>query len=352
MSARQRALVILLSLLVGMAGTALLLIAGSGSVGPLPEHSVKASGPKQPPLFAGEALISANGGFSDAEVRRIRGSVRVSAISAVRTGYLPVASGTAGYEVIPVETIAIEPTAYAPAVGRAGARLEAMLASGVVLSRSAASLRTLRVGQRLELTKRRVLEVTGVVDDHLLGGYEAAVSVERGERLGIARVAYALVRARGGLDTLKTSLRRLLGAKPLAFWLPGQRPWFRGGDGTHPLAQVKLRFGEFPEKPPTWASGPSRCSARSAATGWCSTTSRRPWPSWSGSASRVWSTSPPSSGSAAASGSASPTAAAASCRPAPGASGSTSPPAGPAPGSTAAWSTPWPGTASPGAAGG
>jgi hypothetical protein len=248
MSARQRALLILLSLLVGMAGTALLLIAGSGSVGPLPQHSAKASGPKQPPLFAGEVLISANGGFSDSEVRRIRGSVRVSAISAVRTGYLPVAGGTAGYEVIPVETIAVEPTAYAPAVGRAGARLEAMLDAGVVLSRSAASLRKLRVGQRLELTRRRVLDVTGVVDDHLLGGYEAAVSVEQGERLGIARFAYALVRARGGLDTLKTSLRRLLGAKPLAFWLPGQRPWFRGGDGTLPLAQVKLRFGEFPVK--------------------------------------------------------------------------------------------------------
>jgi hypothetical protein len=118
----------------------------------------------------------------------------------------------------------------------------------VVLSRSGASLRKLRPGQRLQLTKRRALDVTGVVDDHLLGGYEAAVSVEEGERLGIDRVAYALVRPRGGLDTLKTSLRRLLGGRPLAFWLPRQRPWFRGGDGTLPLAQVKLRFGEFPVK--------------------------------------------------------------------------------------------------------
>ena len=246
MSARQRALVILLSLLVGLAGASLLLIKGSGSVGPLPQHSARRSGPRQPAPFAGEVLISANGGFSAADVRRIQSSVRVSAISAVRTGYLPVVGGTAGYRVIPVETIAVEPSAYAPAVGRAGAQLDSMLTTGVVLSRTAASLRKLRVGQRLQLTKRRALEVSGVVDDHLLGGYEAAISVEQGEHLGITRVAYALVRPRGGLDTLRTSLRRLLGARPLAYWLPGQRPWFRGGDGTLPLAQVKLRFGEFP----------------------------------------------------------------------------------------------------------
>jgi hypothetical protein len=246
MGARLRALAILLSLLVSMAGTSLLLINASGSVGPLQERAAHRSAPRQPALFGGEVLISANGGFSGAEVRRIMSSVRVSAISAVRTGYLPVAGGSPGYEVIPAETIAVEPSAYPPAVGRAGRGLEAMLEEGVVLSRTAASLRELRVGGRLVLTKGRVLRVTGIVDDHVLGGYEAALSVERGARLGIAKVGYTLVRPRGGLDTVKTSLRRLLGARPLAFWLPGQRPWFRGGNGTLPLAQVKLRFGEFP----------------------------------------------------------------------------------------------------------
>jgi hypothetical protein len=246
MSARQRALVILLSLLVGLAGAALLLIAGSGSVAP-PGHAVKLPGAgKRQVLFTGEVLVSADGGFSAAEVRRIRASVRVSAISAVRIGYLPAASRTPGYHVIPVEAISVEPSAYAEAAGRAGAQLESLLANGVVLSRSGASLRKLRAGQRLQLTKRRSLEVSGVVDDHLLGGYEAAVSLQGGERLGIDRVGYALVRPRGGLDTLKASLRRVLRGRQLAFWLPGQRPWFRGGNGTLPLAQVKLRFGEFP----------------------------------------------------------------------------------------------------------
>jgi hypothetical protein len=246
MSVRLRALAILLSLLVSLAGISVLLIAGSGSVGALPEHAVLGSASKRPALFGGEVLISADGGFSAAEVRRIASSVRVSAISAVRTGYLPVAGGSNGYEVIPVETIAVEPSAYAPAVGRGGRGLEAMLTDGVVLSRTAASLRKLRVGGRLVLTKRRVLQVTGIVDDQALGGYEAALSVEQGARLGITKVGYSLVRPRGGLDTLRTSLRRLLGRRPLAFWLPGQRPWFRGGNGTLPLAQVKLRFGEFP----------------------------------------------------------------------------------------------------------
>jgi hypothetical protein len=248
MSTRLRALLILLSLLVGMAGTALLLIAGSGSVSPPPRRGIEVSGARTKQLipFSGEVLVWADGGFSADEVRRIRDSVRVSTISAVRTGYLPAASQTPGYHVIPVETMAVEPSAYAAAVGRVGAQLEPLLAAGVVLSRTGASLRKLHAGQRLRLTGRRSVAVAGVVDDHLLGGYEAALSVEDGKRFGIDRAGYALVRPRGTLDALRASLRRVLGGRQLAFRLPGQRLWFRAGNGTLPFAQVKVRFGEFP----------------------------------------------------------------------------------------------------------
>ncbi len=94
----------------------------------------------------------------------------------------------------------------------------------------------------------------------MLGGYEAAVSLQRGKPLGIRRVAYVLVRPRGSLDTLRASVTRLLGGTQLAFQVPGPHPWFRAGDGTLPLAQVKLRFGEFavkrladPVPSPAWA---------------------------------------------------------------------------------------------------
>jgi hypothetical protein len=261
MSARLRAILVLASFMAAMAVSAYYLVAGSGSVVPVARGAIEVEGTaRDVSLFRGEVLVWADGGFSDVEVGRIRDSVRVAEISAVRTGWLPVAGPDADYPVIPVETMAVDPGAYAAAVGRSGARLETMLEHGVVLSRAAATLRRLRAGDPLELADGVTLRVRGVVDDHVLGGYEAAVSVERGRRLGITRAAYALVRPRGRLDTLRTSLRRRLRGRQLAFQLPGSRTWFRGGDGTLPLAQVKLRFGEFavkrladPVPSPAWA---------------------------------------------------------------------------------------------------
>jgi hypothetical protein len=261
MSTRLRAILVLASFMAAMAVSAYYLVSGSGSVVPPARGVIEVAGSaKDVSLFKGEVLVWADGGFSDTEVGRIRDSVRVAEISAVRTGFLPVAGPNAAYPVIPVETMAVDPRAYAAAVGRVGNRLDTMLDNGVVLSRTEASLRKLRVGDPLELAGGLTLRVRGVVDDHVLGGYEAAVSAERGRPLGIKRAGYALVRPRGPLEALRTSVRRLLGGRQLSFRLPGTRSWFRGGDDTLPLAQVKLRFGEFavkrladPVPSPAWA---------------------------------------------------------------------------------------------------
>jgi D-alanyl-D-alanine carboxypeptidase len=260
MAARLRALLVLLSLMAAMAGLAFLLIAGSGSVGTTPKRAIAVAGTESDlSLFKGEVLIWADGGFSDAEVGRVRDSVRVAEISAVRTGLLPVAGPNPDDAAIPVEAMAVDPRAYASAVGRPAARLEAMLDNGVVLSRSGAKLRGLRAGGQLELTGGRALRVRGVVDDRTLAGYEAAVSAERGKPLGVSRVGYVLVRPRGSPDALRSSLRRLLGGRRLGFLSPSARPWFRAGNGTLPLAQLKLRLGEFavprladPAPDPAW----------------------------------------------------------------------------------------------------
>ncbi len=261
MGARLRAILVLLSLMAALAGASFMLVSESGSVEPRPRRAIEvASSTKDVSLFKGEVPVWAAGGFSDDEVHRIRDSVRVAEISAVRTGYLPVAGTDRAYPVIPVETMAVDPGAYAAAVGRSAGRLETQLGAGVVLSRTGASLRKLRVGDPLELAGGHTLRVRGVVDYHVLGGYEAAVSLQRGKPLGIRRVAYVLVRPRGSLDTLRASVTRLLGGTQLAFQVPGPHPWFRAGDGTLPLAQVKLRFGEFavkrladPVPSPAWA---------------------------------------------------------------------------------------------------
>ncbi|HEX8861943.1 MAG TPA: M15 family metallopeptidase [Actinomycetes bacterium] len=260
MGARLRALLLFLCLMAAIGGLSFLLITGSGSVGTTAKPAIAVAGTESDlSLFKGEVLVWANGGFSDAEVSRVLGSVRVAEISAVRTGLLPVAGRSADDPVIPVETMAVDPRAYASAVGRPGVRLGAMLDNGVVLSSSGAKLRGLRAGDQLELSGGRTLRVRGVVDDRMLAGYEAAVSAERGKPLGVGRVGYLLVSPRGPLDALRTSLGRLLRGRQLAYLLPGDRPWFRGGDGTLPLAQLKLRLGEFavprlhdPAPDPAW----------------------------------------------------------------------------------------------------
>jgi hypothetical protein len=260
MAVRLRALLTFLCLMAAIAGLSFLLITGSGSVGTTAKPASAVAGTESDlSLFKGEVLVWADGGFSDAEVSRVLGSVRVAEISAVRTGLLPVAGRSADDPVIPVETMAVDPRAYASAVGRPGVRLGAMLGSGVVLSTSGAKLRGLRTGDQLELSGGRALQVRGVVDDRMLAGYEAAVNAERGKPLGVGRVRYLLVRPRGPLDALRTSLGRLLRGRQLAYLLPSDRPWFRGGNGTLPLAQLKLRLGEFgvprlrdPAPDPAW----------------------------------------------------------------------------------------------------
>ncbi len=248
MSARLRALVILASLLVATVGTALLLVASSGSVDPRSGRrgiQVAESKAVDLALFKGEVLAWAAGGLSTTEVRRVRDSSKVAGISAVRSGLLPVASGKRAYPVIPVETMSVDPDAYAAAVGRAGTELLGKLRGGVVLSRTGASLRKLRRGGHLLLTGHRSLTVGGVVDDRVLGGYEAALDLERGRRLGIDHVSYLLLLPRGPRDALETAVRGLLHDRKVSFRHPDQGRWFRAGDGTLPLAQAKLRFGEF-----------------------------------------------------------------------------------------------------------
>jgi hypothetical protein len=248
MSARLRALAILVSLMVATVGTALLLVASSGSVDPSGNRrgiQVAESKAVDLSLFKGEVLAWTAGGLSAAEVGRVRDSSKVAGISAVRTGLLPVASGKRAYPVIPLETMSVDRDAYAVAVGRAGTELLSMLSRGVVLSRTGASLRKLRRGGHLLLTGHRSLTVGGVVDDRVLGGYEAALDLERGRRLGIDHVSYLLLLPRGPRDALEAVVRGLLHDRKVGFRHPDQGPWFRAGDGTLPLAQLKLRFGEF-----------------------------------------------------------------------------------------------------------
>jgi hypothetical protein len=248
MTARERALAILTGLAVFVAGWVVFVSSWSGPAGAGPEgRGAGVAGTRAAVLdaFRDELLIWAPGGFSEHEVARVRDSTRVAAISAVRTGLLPAASGRRGYGVVPVEAMAVDANAYTTAAGRPGRKLVTLLSKGAVLSRTGAKLRKVKSGGRLRLAGNRTVRVSGVVDDALLGGYEVALERNLGRGYGIRRASYLLVSPRGPVEGLQAELRRVLKGRTLRFVTPGDRPFVRGGDAVLPLSQVKARFGEF-----------------------------------------------------------------------------------------------------------
>src|ERR687895_1299944 len=191
MTARGRALAILTGLAVFVAGWVVFVTDWSGPAGAGPDgRGAGVAGTRAADLdaFRNELLVWAPGGFSDKEVRRVRDSTRVAAISAVRTGTLAAASGRRGYRVVPVETMAVDTNAYTTATGRPGRKLATLLPKGAVLSKTGASLRRVKSGGKLKLDGNRTLRVSGVVDDALLGGYEVALETTLARRYGIQRV--------------------------------------------------------------------------------------------------------------------------------------------------------------------
>ena len=248
MTARRRALAILTGLAVFVAGWVSFVAAWSGPAGAGPDgRGAGVAGTRAADLdaFRNELLVWAPGGFSEKEVGRVRDSTRVAAISAVRTGTLPAASGRRSYRIVPVETMAVDTNAYTSATGRPGRKLATLLPKGAVLSRTGAKLRRVKSGGKLKLDGGRSLKVSGVVDDALLGGYEVALERNLARRYGIQRAAYLLVRPRGPVDDLRTEIRKLLKGRSVRFITPGDRRFVRGGDGVLPMSQVKARFGEF-----------------------------------------------------------------------------------------------------------
>jgi hypothetical protein len=248
MTARGRALAILTGLAVFVAGWVVFVSEWSGPAGAGPDgRGAGVAGTRAADLdaFRNELLVWAPGGFSEKEVGRVRDSTRVAAISAVRTGTLAAASGRRGYRVVPVETMAVDTNAYTTATGRPGRKLATLLPKGAVLSKTGAKLRRVKSGGKLKLDGNRILRVSGVVDDALLGGYEVALERTMARRYGIQRAAYLLVRPRGPVDGLRTEIRKLLKGRAIRFVTPGDRPFVRGGDGVLPMSQVKARFGEF-----------------------------------------------------------------------------------------------------------
>jgi hypothetical protein len=190
-------------------------------------------------LFAGQLLVYGRHGFTDGEVDRLRTAVR-GHLTPVYGGEVAFASGRAGFPELPLQTFTVDAAAYARAANRPA--LAQQLEAGLVLSRRSAGLRRARVGGDLQLADGRRLQVSAIVDDALIGGYEAATTVARlGHRAG-ALASYLLVDAR---HRTAERLRAALPDRDLRIESRTRNGFLSSADSVLTQAEIKSRFGEF-----------------------------------------------------------------------------------------------------------
>jgi hypothetical protein len=231
---------------------------------PRPSRAATSSTPL--PLTAPRRISSATvlvwsfGGYPPSTTTRLLHTLGAAA-TPVATGSLALATGVRGYPEIPAETIAVDPDAFAAAMGQR--QLATSLAHGAVLSQTASRLRRARAGATLQLADGRHIAVTAVVPDIDIGGYEIALSRAHGVGLGVSRTGYLLVRDVRNLTRLARQVHLLLGPTAVRIRRAGVRPFLRAADDVLPQALVKARFGEFALRrsgtgfmlDPDWVSG-------------------------------------------------------------------------------------------------
>ena len=186
----------------------------------------------------------------DARLRRTRGVTAVARTSrtqillrgSARAGGGTVTAVPRGYA-IPLDALVIQPGAYARVLPQAGAALDGLERSAVLLSRTSARLRKLGEGDRLTVAGGRRLRVAGVVDDDLVGLAEVVLT-QRDADAPRGATGQLLV-ATTEPDRVERRLARNDGVRIRAL-SPGLGTGLRTVPRlvARPL-EIKARFGEF-----------------------------------------------------------------------------------------------------------
>ena len=150
---------------------------------------------------------------------------------------LPLASGVPAFPTIPVAAVVVDPEAYGKTA--AAPELTDQLARGVVLAKTEARLRHASVGSQLHLVGGRTLQVAGVVDDSVLGGYELAATAA--QIPPPAGASYLLVP--DSVD--QRALRRATPEIGLRIVARTRNGFVSDDDTVLTQLQLKSRFGEF-----------------------------------------------------------------------------------------------------------
>ena len=195
-------------------------------------------------------LAAAAGSYpAVAAVSRVRGGV-VDLVASRDAGGAAVDAPQQGWA-IPLDAVAIDPSAHAELVAVADQAAVAGLGGGqALLGATSAELRRLGPGGALDLGGGRSVVVAGVVSDSAIGGAELAVDLGTGESIGISTERYLLAAYADDRAALEQRLRAgLAGDAAVRFRGPGETPFLRNGDAVLPQALIKERFGEFAYRP-------------------------------------------------------------------------------------------------------
>ncbi|MDX6285130.1 MAG: hypothetical protein QOG53_615 [Frankiales bacterium] len=207
-----------------------------------------ASGPGLAPgvtsklLFKDHLLVQGIHGFSAAEVKRIGQAAGRQPLT-VTDGEVYVRHGTGTYNEMPLATLTASANDYADAIGKGS--MARQLSDGAVLSASAAALLHLKAGDNVPVIGGPAVRVTGVVEDHLLSGYQLAFGRQFDVGLG-SHADYVIVAAKGSaVGPVQAAIQAALPDRRLRFTLPTRNAFFSTQGDVLAQAQVQQRFGAF-----------------------------------------------------------------------------------------------------------
>ncbi len=155
-----------------------------------------------------------------------------------------------GY-VVPIETMAFDPSSYWSFVNSKDRSLFTTLGDNeVLLGKTSAAIRGLKSGATVELDGGASLLVAGIVDDVLIGGAEFAVTQVVAEQLGVTTERYLLIHHVGTrADVEKAINSHLPDGTAVRIRAPGETPILRHGDAVLAQVFIKQEFGEFAYRP-------------------------------------------------------------------------------------------------------
>lgn len=182
-------------------------------------------------------LLWSTGGLPPALTEELVGAF--DQVSLVRGDVVELDAGDA---VIPLDALAVDPTAHQPFDPEAV--LHSLEPGTVILGETSARLREVAVGDLLALGDLSY-EVVAIVPDETVAAAEIVFAATDPSQ-PVATVRYALVRTGVPRPEFEASVRSMYdGPAPMRIRSEGETPWLRHGDAVLPQALIKQALGEF-----------------------------------------------------------------------------------------------------------